>query len=331
MATPHCGAVVQGGRSCNDPARPSSAAPPCAGVGNVLLVAAAIVFWSDPGSVSTIDFAQPARGVPAPVAPLLFIEELKTGTSAKVLVRDAAQTEWQVKGGPEARAEAFATRLVAAVGYYSDSVWFSAKGRIDSVPWPLGRASGFIQRDGTFTWASFERRSGDLKFLKDRQWKWGDSDSREEHGLRILVMLLSNWDNKDANNYVKGANTGFIETPRGTYAFVTDWGQSLGSWGRWFGRSNWDCEGYKRQTSQFVKGTRNGAVQFGYGGQHTSGFVDGIRIDDVRWLMNYLGQITDSQIRTGLLASGADRREEECFAGALRQRIETLRRITALR
>jgi hypothetical protein len=101
----------------------------------------------------------------------------------------------------------------------------------------------------------------------------------------------------------------------------------MGAWGRFRGRSNWHCEAYKRQTPDFVRGTAKGFVRFGYAGQHTAGFVDGISTGDVRWLMKYLGQITDAQIRTGLLASGATRHEEDCFTSSLRARIETLRRI----
>lgn len=296
----------------------------------MLLLAVTLLFWTDPGAVSAIDFSQPARGVPAPAAPLTFIEEDKTGTSAKVLVRDSAGIVWQVKGGREARAEAFATRLVSALGYYADAVLFLAQGTFVNTAPSLGRAAGFIRSDGTFTWAGFERREPGTKFLADRVWKWTDAHSSEVQGLKILVMLLSNWDNKDSRNFAHGSNTGLIETPSGTRAYVTDWGQSMGAWGRWT-RSNWDCEAYRRQTQEFVKGTRDQRIVFGYIGQHTAGFADDITVDDVRWLMRNLAHVTDAQIRTGLLASGATPHEEECFAASLRKRIETLRRLAALR
>ena len=297
----------------------------------MLVLAATLLFWTDPGAVAAIDFSKPARGVPGPVLPLAFVEEDKSGTSAKVLVRDAAGIIWQAKGGPEARAEAFATRLVSAMGYYADAVLFLSKGNLQNAPKSLGRASGFIQPDGTFTWAGLERRDPAAKFVRDKQWTWTDAKSIEGRGLRILVMLLSNWDNKDKRNSITGSNTGFIETPGKTYAYITDWGQSMGGWGRLLGRSNWNCESYKRQTKGFVVGVRDGRVIFSYVGQHTVGFADGIRPEDVRWLMQYLGHVTDAQIRTALLASGATPHEEECFAGSLRTRIETLRRVAALR
>jgi hypothetical protein len=43
--------------------------------------------------------------------------------------------------------------------------------------------------------------------------------------------------------------------------------------------------------------------------------------------MQYLGSVSDAQIRAGLRASGADRHEVECFTGALRARIRQMQRI----
>jgi hypothetical protein len=47
----------------------------------------------------------------------------------------------------------------------------------------------------------------------------------------------------------------------------------------------------------------------------------------VRWLMQYLGRITDAQLRAGLEASGASRSQAVCFQHGLRARIERLRRL----
>ena len=78
----------------------------------------------------------------------------------------------------------------------------------------------------------------------------------------------------------------------------------------------------------FVAGVKEGLVQFGFGGEHTADFKNDISVADVRWLMNYLGRITDAQIRMGLRAGGASRDEEECFTRTIRERIEQLHRIT---
>jgi hypothetical protein len=300
----------------------------------LLALALPALLWQDPGNVASVDFTRPAGNVPRPAEPLTYLAEPGQGTSAKVMVRDAHGIDWQVKGGPEARAEAFVSRFVSALGYFAESILFIAKGKIEGIP-GLHRASGFIGEDGSFTWAGFERRDPGARFRPDLTWRWSDNPflkTREFNGLRILMMLVSNWDNKDGMDR-RGANTGVLEVGGRNVYFVTDWGQSMGAWGGWrfFGRSNWNCADYSRQTDDFVRQFPDGTLRFGYAGQHTDGFRDGITAEDVRWLMQYLGRITDAQIRVGLLEAGASVQEQDCFATALRSRIEQLRRIAVPR
>lgn len=289
-----------------------------------------VVFWSQPSSVETVDFSvAPGGPEKSPKPPFTYIREDFGGTSPKIVVKDATGIEWRVKGGREVRAETFVTRFVSALGYYTDVMYFLAEGRVEGLG-RLQRASGFVQPDGRFTYASFERREPGLRFSDRHTWTWKSSPFRgrpELQGLKILMMLFSNWDNKDARDARRGSNTGVLESLDGRKAiyYVNDWGQSLGGWGRFVGRTQWDCVKYAEQTSVFVTRVTNPFVRFGYGGQHTVGFSDDIRVNDVRWLMQFLGRISDSQIRVGLLASGATKDEEQCFTSAIRKRIEQLR------
>lgn len=264
-----------------------------------------------------------------PKPPYTFLREDLGGTGPKIYVRDAAGVEWRVKGGRDVMPETFITRFVTALGYYAETTVFSGHGRIENVQ-ALKRASGFIKPDGTYTWASFERIEPGAKFVGS--WSWIDPSlrhTRELKGLKTLVMLFSNWDNKDNRDAYKGSNTSILQTADGKRVyFVNDWGQSFGSWGRLFGRLNWDCPSYEQQTPSFVVGVEDGSVRFGYTGAHTLLFRNDIRVEDVRWLMQYLGRITDAQIRVGFKAAGATANEEECFTRSLRARIEQLRRIT---
>ena len=287
------------------------------------------VLWHEPGAVANVDFLRPARGAVTPATPFSLIEEDLDGTSAKVLVKDANGNTWRVKGGPEARAETFITRFISALGYYGEPTVFIANGRIDGVKGALRRASNFIHSDGTFTWASFEFRDTTAKFRPDIRWRWDDNPfvgTHELNGLKILVMLFSNWDNKDSRDRRRGSNTAVIDVKDERVYFVTDWGQSLGAWSALFGRSNWNCADYEKQTPALVRQVVGDRVIFGYQGQH-SNFWHGIRVGDVRWLMKYLGAVTDSQIRSGLLASGATPAEQDCFGRELRTRIERLRSV----
>jgi hypothetical protein len=295
-----------------------------------LFLSAGAILWRDPGDVARIDFMKPAGSAPAPVAPFQFIEEDAAGTSAKVLVRDANGKVWRIKGGPEARAEAFVTRLVSALGYFAETTVFMANGRIQAVPNSLGRASYFVNRDGSFTWASLEYRDSHARFLPKLVWRWQDNPfagSHELNGLKILMMLVSNWDNKDARDNHRGSNTGVLDVNGEHVYFVTDWGQSLGAWGGLWGRSNWNCADYEKQTPSLVVRVAGDRVVFGYHGQHSADFWRDIKVSDVQWLMTRLGAVTDAQIRSGFLASGATPEEEACFSRALRKRIERLREV----
>jgi hypothetical protein len=292
--------------------------------------------WSDPGRVETIDFTYGAGGPAlAPQPPFQFLREDMTGTSPKVIARDAGGVEWRIKGGLEVRAEAFVTRFVAALGYFAETTYFVANGTIQGVG-ALSRAAGFVQRDGKFTYASFERRSPKTRFL-DERWTWLDSPfagTPQLNGLKILVMLVSNWDNKDGRDHYRGSNTSVMACGEGGATqrvyFVNDWGQTLGRWGYGgvFSRhSVWKCADFAAQTSSFITGVSGKYVRFGYHGQHTDDFKNRLTVEDVKWLMQYLGRITDAQIRAGLLASGATADEEECFTRSLRERIEQLRNV----
>jgi hypothetical protein len=292
----------------------------------ILLAVGSAVLWQEPGAVEAADFATVAQ---PPQPPYTFVREDLGGTGPKVYIRDAAGVLWRLKGGRDVMPETFITRFVAALGYYSETTVFSSQGHIENLQ-PLKRASGFIKPDGTYTWASFERVEPGAKFVGS--WNWIDPKlrhTRELNGLKVLVMLFSNWDNKDSRDRYKGSNTSILQTADGKLVyFVNDWGQSFGAWGRLFGRMNWDCSLYEQQTPEFVTGVRDGYVQFGYSGAHTLLFRHDIRVEDVRWLMQYLGRITDAQIRVGLKAAGATPPEEDCFTRSLRARIDQLRRIT---
>ncbi|MDP8979963.1 MAG: hypothetical protein M3O35_05155 [Acidobacteriota bacterium] len=289
------------------------------------------LFWKDPGDIEHIDFRHPAGGAKnKPKPPFTFLSERLTGSSPKVLVRDGEGVKWRVKGGLEPKAESFATRFVAALGYYADTTVFVEHGKIEGVH-GLKRAAGFIQPDGSFSNGSFERRHGNQKELT-QDWAWNRNPflgTKEFQGLKVLVMLLSNWDNKDARNRWTGSNTGIAQRQHeGRIQLiyrVKDWGQVLGAWGTDQRPKGWDCAAYTAQTKSFLTGREGQYLRFGFTGQHTDDFKNDITVDNVRWLMGYLGRITDTQIQDGLKASGATPEEAACLGPQLRERINLLR------
>ncbi|MEI9973570.1 MAG: hypothetical protein WDO73_16935 [Ignavibacteriota bacterium] len=89
------------------------------------------------------------------------------------------------------------------------------------------------------------------------------------NGLKILLMLTSNWDVKDSRDG-KGSNTAIYSKPgpQGAqlyYAF-DDWGATFGKWGGFFSRDKWNAAGFSKQTSRFVNTPDGQTIRWGYSG-----------------------------------------------------------------
>jgi hypothetical protein len=195
----------------------------------------------------------------------------------------------------------------------------------------LQRAKGNIGPGGVFHGGRFQLRANSPQFLPGVGWSWDKNPfagTRELNGLKVIMMLTSNWDNKDIRDSTRGSNTAIFRADEwgGRYVYlIDDWGSAMGAWGHVWSRSKWNCADYSRQTPEFVKGVKHGYVQWGYHGQHTKDETRDIRVDDIRWLLRYLGRITDGQIRDALRASGATPEQVDCFASAVRERIDQLK------
>lgn len=294
------------------------------------------VIWADPGAVEKLDLASGVgRRAGAPKPPFTFLEESLSGSNPKVRVKDANGVEWTAKFGTEVNAETFATRIAWAVGYFVEPAYFVASGKVEKLG-ALDRAKKNFQPDGSFADARFERRrEKGVKKLEDEQsWSWIQNPfvgTKELNGLKVIVMMVSNWDNKDVRDVKRGSNTAIFQTPTEggleDRFMITDWGGSMGKWGGFISREKWDCNGFRSQTKDFVKGVKGDQIEFGYSGQHTDSFKGGIRVSDVKWVMQYLGRVTDDQLRAGLKSSGATADEVECFTQSLRDRINQLKNV----
>jgi hypothetical protein len=298
--------------------------------------------WRDPGDVASLDLAAgPGGRDGSPTPPFDFIEEHTSGSQPCVSVRDARGRRWRVKWGAEVQPETFAVRLVWACGYFAEVTYYVAAGCIAGADGLSRSASCIAGPDGRFSDARFELDDpAVLKLFDEHSWSWTDNPfvgSRELAGLRVLSMLLSNWDNKDQRDVARGSNTAIYvhrvsRWQREAQYLIADWGGSMGRWGVTpVTRGRWDPEAFAAQTPQFVTGVVNGYVQFGFAGQRTADARQSIHVDHVAWLCGYLGRITDAQLREGLRASGAAPAEADSFASSLRARITQLQQAALAR
>jgi hypothetical protein len=254
------------------------------------------------------------------------VEEERHGHSPKIVVRDRAGRLFVAKFGDEVHAEVFASRLVWALGYQVEPSFYVARGRVEGAR-GLGRARRFVAPDGSFRSARF--KGPRERWRKVGAWRWDRNPfvgTHELAGLKIVTMLLSNWDDKDARDVAHGPNTGILvdaRSGRRLYS-VTDWGTVLGRWASGGYPSRWNCAQYAAQSSRLVLGTNGRLVTWG-----VQSFAEpisaGVTVDDVRWLLARLGRVTDGQLREALEAAGATRADQSCYTRAVRARIERLR------
>ena len=305
-----------------------AAVPPCVGADRNA------VLWQQPGNITLGDWIWgPGGEARAPIPPFAFVEEDFKGTNPKIKVRDAKGDHWTVKFGGENHGDVFASRLLYALGYVTEPNYFVASGVVTGAH-NLRRAKPFLGKDGAFTYARF--KLGDHRALahaEAKTWSWDDNPfagTHELNGLKILLMLTSNWDAKDARDGA-GSNTAVYTKPdshtdRVYYAFE-DWGSTMGKWGGFFERDKWDPAGYREQTQKFVRRTA-GQIEWGYRGKHGKDITSGIGPGDISWLLTYLSRITDEQLKAGLRASGATAAEIDIYARSIRDRITQLQRLS---
>jgi hypothetical protein len=291
--------------------------------------------WRDPEDEGRSDLWHgPGGRDGAPVPPFTFVTEHLTGSQPCVAARDGRGRLWRIKWGHEVRPESFATRFAWACGYFAEVTHFVAEGTIDGAS-GLTRARDCIDEHCRFREGRFKLEDPEVRMLFDEHsWSWDDNPfvgSRELTGLKLVVMLVSNWDAKDRRDVARGSNTAIFEHRvhgrREARYLISDWGAAMGKWGTTVvSRSRWDPDGFEAQTAKFVTGVDGGLVRFGYQGQRTPDVASALPVEHVRWFYRHAARLTETQLREGLRASGATEEEATRFARALLERIAQLGR-----
>ena len=301
------------------------------------------VLWRDPGNVATRDLTYgPGAADLAPAPPFTFVEEDKEGVSPKFKVKDARGVNWNVKLGVESQAETAATRLIWAVGYFAEESYYLPEATIEGLP-KLSRGTEFVAGNKV-RGARFEpRRTG---VTQGENWEWLENPfagTRELDGLKVLMVLLANYDTTPRNNrivFASNADTGAAEARY----MVTDLGATLGRVGGLGGkRTKNDLEDFS--ASRFVVDVKDGMVEFDYhttpkglgmvGAVFNPGYLKGqgakekamrrIPVENARWIGALLSRLTDNQIKSAFQAAGYNAATAAGYMRTIKTRIGELR------
>jgi hypothetical protein len=301
------------------------------------------VLWINPGNISQRNLTYgPGAANLMPAPPFVFIEEDKGGESPKFDVRDARGIQWSVKLGPEAQAETVATRLLWAVGYFAEEAYYLPQAHIQNLP-RLSRGRDYVTADNLVVGARFEPRR--TKVQRGSNWDWNDNPfrgTRQLSGLKVLMILLNNYDARKANNRILYSR---INGRRVARYYVTDLGATLGRSGGLGGkRSKNNLQDFL--STKFVMGVDDGAVEFDYDTRPTKlghlsivhypyyrGEVKkeqamrGIPVAHARWIGSLLSQIKEQQLRDAFRAADYSADTAEAYVRTLRERINQLTRL----
>ena len=272
------------------------------------------VMWREPADIATRDLLNGSGGEAGKPdwSNLTLVEKVQGGFSEKYRVRDAAGREWVAKVSREAQSETAAVRLLWAVGYVTELVYLAPSVTIAGTP------------KGTYQNVRFEGRPKEVKRLDP--WLWDKnpfSGKRELQGLKVMMLLLNNWDIKDDNNGIL-----HVVTPDGQselHYIVSDLGATFGKIGSgplWALKRSRNNPGDYAE-SKFVDHVHRDRVFFHYGGKKQGTFED-ITVADVQWIAGLLSRLSDQQLGDAFRAANYTPEEVSLLTSAVRSRINEL-------
>jgi hypothetical protein len=303
------------------------------------------VIWENPGPIGSRNlYYGPGSAKLAPAPPFVFLEEDKDGGSPKFKVRDANGVEWSVKLGPEAQTETVAARLVWAVGYFAEEAYYFERAKVKGLP-RLSRGREYQDLEGHVYGARFEPRRRNVK--RGDTWDWNKNPfvgTRQLNGLKVLMIMLNNYDARKKNNRVLSVRNPRRNRVEARYV-VADLGATFGRDDGLGGkRSKNDLDDFL--STGFVKGVEDGEVKFDYdtrprrwgvvsilyppyfmGEVKKERDMKGIPVEHARWIGRLLSGLSPDQLRAAFRAAGYDESTREGFVRALRARINQLARL----
>ena len=281
------------------------------------------VLWNEPTDIGSLDLfygSGGGEGAPDLSGKFTYVGDDKKGTQKKIYVKDDKDRDWTVKFGSEARPETAAARFVWAMGYHVDEDYFVERAHIEGMP------------GGDAMNVRFERRHDGLKNVG--LWTWEDNPfvgTRELDGLKVLMVVMNNWDLKVVNNKVVRPTKKSGEDTDDRIYYVGDLGATFGKTGSLAHELHLPGDppaGTKDKPSQyarqdFIEGVRDGMVRFHYKGKDP-GVLKGVRVENAKWMGDMLGRLSDKQLTDAFRAGGYSQSEISTLVRAMQERIREL-------
>ncbi len=265
--------------------------------------------WVEPADIATrnLYYGPGGKGMMPDLRRVTFIEEEKGGYSTKYRVRDGRGRVWVAKLGKEAQTDTSANRLLWAVGYHTE------------ISYLVPRVH--IQGKGTFENVRFEARPSGVKRVGE--WEWDANPfvgTRPFQGLKVMMVLINNWDIKDSNNrvlFARDPRTGKNELRY----IISDLGATFGKTGSFLTRSRNKPEDYVE--AEFIDELKGKYVDFHYSGKRKSVFRN-ITINEARWMGSWLSRLSAGQIKDAFRAANYSPEDVQMLSEAFQERINEL-------
>ena len=303
------------------------------------------MLWREPKDINARNlFYGPGGAEHAPHGTFTFLKEDRQGSNPKFDVEDENGVKWKVKLGSEARPETVASRLIWAVGYFTNEDYFIPVLKVQEMPSRLHRGPPLVEPDGTSYDTRLKREPKGEK--KIGVWKWRSSPfagTREWNGLRVLMALINNWDLKDENNAIYEEKPGQQTDELQRIYMVSDLGASFGEVKLTRARqiSKGNLEIY--QQSKFIDRIGEDYVDFEVPHRPSAvvlvnphEYFSRVRLDwigkhvpraDARWIGELLAQLSPDQIRDAFRAAGYSPQVVEGFTTVVETRIAELKKL----
>ena len=257
------------------------------------------------------------------------------GVKPKFKIEDEQGVRWKVKLGKEAQPEVSATRLLWAVGYFTDEDYYLPELQVQGMK-KLKRGQNLVSADGKIRGARLERHRPGEKKIAD--WSWFKNPfvgTKELNGLKVMMALINNTDLKKENNSIydeEGLEHRYV---------VTDLGASFGKTGSIFSQSIGNSNDYV--DSKFIKQVKFQQVDFVMHNRPPFIFafdipyyvnrtrmqkvVKHVACKDAKWIGQLLSQLSDQQIGDAFRAGGFTPEDIARYTIVIHKRIEELNQL----